>query len=30
LKYINGIGFSTQVGDGINVQEFGFLGENPE
>lgn len=30
LKYINGIGFSTKVGDGTNVQEFGFLGKSPD
>ena len=25
LKYINSVGFSNKVGDGINVSEFGFI-----
>ena len=29
LKYIDNVGFSTQVGDGVNVSSFGFL-EYPE
>ena len=28
LKYIDNVGFSTQVGDGINVNAFGFLVDN--
>lgn len=28
LKYIDNVGFSTQVGDGINAKDFGFLERN--
>lgn len=25
LKYLDGVGFSNKVGDGINIKEFGFI-----